>query len=286
MKKGLAILLAGVLLISLTSCASSREKYDAASPREKLVGNAADLKPKEADGTESVKAPEEKMIKTVNLTVQTRKYDEYVSATKARVSELNGYIERSVETRNGYGSDDSRRSSDYTIRIPSERLDEFLAGTEEKGKIISKSENQENAALEYVDVQSRIDAYKAEKEALMQTLKKAESLEDVLAVRERLSDVNYQLDAYVSKLRILQNKVTYASVNMDICEIGRAAENDPSIRERIKEGFLKSSDRLKDAVVEIVVGFFGGLPVIVPAVALAAAVFLIIRAIIRKRTKK
>lgn len=229
---------------------------------------------------------EEKIIKTVELSVQTKEYEAYVSALTASVSSLGGYVENSTNHMGSFYSPDSDRNSTYVVRIPAEKLDEFLAGAEEKGKIVRKTENQKNVTLDYVDLQSRIEAYKTERTTLTGLLEKAESLEDVLKIQERLSEVNYQIETYTSQMRVLENRVGYSTVTLDIQEVERVTEEKPSLGSRIKNTFLDNVDELVDWMSDFVVNFIGGLPIILPVAVVIVVAILILRKIIRKRRNK
>lgn len=229
---------------------------------------------------------EEKIIKTVDLSVQTKEYEAYISALTASVSSLGGYVENSTNHMGSYYSSNSNRSSTYVVRIPADKLDEFLAGAEEKGKITRKTEKQENVTLEYVDLQSRISAYQTERTTLTGLLEKAESLEDVLSIQERLSEVNYQIETYTAQMRVLENRIGYSTVNLDINEVERVTEEKPTIGSRIKNTFLDNLEDLGEWLSDFVVNFIGGLPIIVPVVAVAAVVIVILKKAIKKRRNK
>ncbi len=226
----------------------------------------------------------EKIIKTVDLQVETKEYDTYISSLTAGIVSLGGYVETSTaDFGNSYSSN---RYATYTVRIPSDKLDAFLVSAGENGVITSKTENQQNVTLEYVDLESRIEAYKTEKQTLTNLLEKAESLENVLAIQERLSEVNYQIESYTSQLKVLENRVSYSTVTLRINEVERVSEAEPTVWSRIKNRFADNLDNLidwfKDAVVEII----GGLPILIPVAVVAAIAILILKKIIKKEKLK
>lgn len=295
MKKLFALFLCIVLALSLAACGASKDsiamndaEYGAAELYSaQLDSGSGDLKYTASNSTadsaqsETVSETNEKIIKTVDLNVQTKEYDTYISALTASISANGGYVETSESDMGGYY--DSNRYSTYVARIPSNKLDAFLAAAGENGKIVSKTENQQNVTLEYVDLESRISAYKTEKETLTKLLEKAESLENVLSIQERLSEVNYQIESYTSQLRVLENRVSYSTVTLRISEVERVTEAEPTLWQRIKNNFLDNVDNLVDGLGNIAVGVLGGLPIILPVIAAAVIVILIIRKLIKKR---
>ena len=81
-----------------------------------------------------------KLIRTVNVSLQTQKYDELASSIRKRVSELGGYIENSNE----YSNYNDKRSCYLVARIPQDKLDEFLNTALTEGTVVSRSENVED----------------------------------------------------------------------------------------------------------------------------------------------
>ena len=300
MKKRLfAAVLCAVLVISLAACGA---KSDEAENGSIAIGESFDAVADNVGGdfkyssemsaagvevpVESQQTTDEKIIKTVDLSVQTKEYETYIAALTANAIKLGGYIENSTNYMGSYYSANSNRSSTFIVRIPADKLDEFLAGTEENGKITQKTEKQENVTLEYVDLESRINAYKTERTTLTGLLEKAESLEDVLSIQERLSEVNYQIETYTAKMRVLENRIGYSTVTLNVDEVERVTEAKPTIMSRIKNTFIDNLEDLGEWLGDLVVNFIGGLPIIIPVVAIIAVVILVIRRKIKKRKNK
>lgn len=303
MKKLFAILLCIVMAVSLAACGAKSndmaaqdmemEYYSSAdsaggifyNTSESLNGKVelqSDSVPNE--NGETPQTNNEKIIKTVEAYVQTKEYDKYISGLTANVAANGGYVEKSDANMGGYYN--SNRHCTYVLRIPADKLDTFMASAEENGKITSKTETQQNVTLEYVDVESRISAYKTEKETLTNLLEKAASLENVLAIQERLSEVNYQIENYTAQLRVLENRVSYSTVTLNIDEVERVSESEPTLWQRIKNEFLDNIDNLKEGLEDFAVAIIGGIPVIVPVVVIAIAAIIIIRKLIKKRKAK
>ncbi len=295
MKKICAVLICLVFVVSLAACGASKNAADAEvmsggqyAVEENFKENgifytadssaSADMAEKPASGeTKS----EEKIIKTIDLRIQTKEYDTYIAALNSNVTASGGYVETSESDMGGYY--DSNRHSTYTVRIPSDKLDEFLLSAGENGKIVNKSESQKNVTLDYVDLESRISAYKTERETLTALLEKAASLENVLSIQERLSEVNYEIESYTAQLRVLENRVSYSTVTMHISEVERVSDDKPTLWSRIKNRFAENLDDLFDGLGDMVVDIIGGLPIILPVAAIGVIVILIIRKIIKKR---
>lgn len=300
MKKILMIILCVTLVFSLAACGASNDMaveedmeyfsaadsaggifYNSSESLNSKVELQSDSVPDESGETPKTN---EKIIKTVEAYVQTKEYDKYIESLNASVTANGGYVENSDANMGGYGN--SNRHSVYTLRIPADKLDAFMLSAEENGKITSKTETQKNVTLEYVDIESRISAYKTERETLTGLLEKAASLENVLSIQERLSEVNYQIENYTAQLRVLENRVSYSTVTLHISEVERVTETERTLWQRIKNEFLNNIDNLKDGLEDFAVAIIGGIPVIIPVVVIAIVAIIIIKKLIKKRRAK
>lgn len=96
-----------------------------------------------------------KLIRTVNMSVETKEYDTVMDTIERRSSELGGYIEN-MESYNGsfYSSNRSSRNSSITVRIPAGQLNVFLGEVSEISNVVRRTENVQDVTLEYVDLES------------------------------------------------------------------------------------------------------------------------------------
>lgn len=295
MKKLSVIILCLVLALSLCACGAKMSDgeamnfYAAEDMAVQEMGSVtmqslADSAAGATDGKESSAQQNEKIIKTVELYAETKEYTAYISAIKSEVSALGGYVETS-STDLGGGSK-YNRSAELVVRIPADKLDQFLTKAGEGGNITSITENQQNVTLEYVDMESRISAFKTERETLTKLLEEAASLENVLAIQERLSEVNYEIENYTAQLRVLENRVSYSTVTMRIREVERVTEEEPSLWTQIKNRFSDNLDDMADMLRNLVIDIVGGIPVILPVAAIAVVAIIIVRKLLKKRKVK
>ena len=228
-----------------------------------------------------------KLIKTVNMDVETREYDKLLSAVENKVAELGGYIE-SLDAYNGstYYSYRSTRNANLTIRIPKDRLEEFQNTVSELGNVTSRSENVQDVTLTYVDLQSHRDALQTEQERLLQLLEQAESIEDIITIEQRLSDVRYQLESMESQLRSYDNQVDYSTVYLYIDEVEvYTPVEEETTWERISAGFMDSLKSIGEGIKEAAIWFVIHIPYLVIWAIVIVIIVLILKKI-KKRTKR
>lgn len=173
-----------------------------------------------------------KLIKTVYLTAETETFDALMDSLSQKITALGGY----VESRNLNSSRSQR--CEMVIRIPADALDGFVEHVNTNANVTSSSESAKDVTLDYVDTEAKITALEVEQTRLLELLATAESLEDILTIEARLSEVTYELERYASRLRELSNLVDYATVYLTVYEVEVLTPmEEPSVWQRISTGF-------------------------------------------------
>lgn len=235
--------------------------------------------------TPQVEDTSRKLIKNVNLSVETETFEELLATITEKTESFSGYIEESY-TYNGsnyYGR--GTRNASMTIRIPAQQLDAFLSSVSEVSNVISRNDSVSDVTLQYVDMESHKKALTAEQDRLLELLEQAESVEDIITIESRLSDVRYQIESMESQLRTLQNQVSYSTVYLDIQEVEKLTPVEEQTRgEMIREGFVDSLYGVGNGLLDFGTAVIIDLPYLVVWAAVILLVILIIR-LFRKRRK-
>lgn len=229
-------------------------------------------------------AAEQKLIKTVNLSAETEDLTGLLDDLSQQVKNLGGYIEsRTVYNGSAYSGSRSR-SADLTIRIPAENLDGFVSQVQGMSNIISSNEEVDDVTLTYVAVESRVEALEAEQARLLELMDMAQTMSELLEVEARLTEVVGELESVTSQLRVLQNRVNYATVELSVREVQTlTVVEEESVWQRMARGFLENLENLGDGIVEFAIFLVASLPYLVPLGAIAAVVILLLR---RRRKRK
>ena len=304
-KRVLAFLLAGMMLLAAgcgsksmmtTESAVSKSsaamdtayagsQYDASMTEDAYEETAMDSGSgvTSENGLESTVENGRKLIRTIYLSLQTTEFDSVLSDLSAKTTELGGYIENSSISGNSYYYKSTRYAS-YTIRIPSDQLDQFVDIVGELGNVTQKNESVEDVTLQNVDVESRKKALETEQERL---LAQAENMEDLLAIESKLSDVRYELENYGSQLRMLDNQIDYSTVNVDVDEVERVTDTgEKSFFGEIKDRFGDSLYTVGRDMRGFVIVVLGSLPILIVWAVIIVIAVLIVKKIRKGRKKK
>ena len=226
-----------------------------------------------------------KLIRNVSLGYQTDQFERFTAMLQEETAKLGGYIESSDMSKDAYSS---IRHAYFELRIPKEKLDSFLAGLDGEANLLHRSEYTQDVTLEYHDVESRKKALETEYDTLLRLLEQADSMDAILALNQRLSEIRYQLDSYESNLRMYDNQVQYSRVSVSVEEakiLTPAAES--SAWDKIRQGFKQNLEDVGETLAGLGIFLLSSIPtLIVLGLFIAAAVFIIRRIVRRIRRKK
>ena len=271
------------------SIAYDSASYNAQDPMEEAGGGAYDAGASvtSENGIEAVAAAGRKLIRTVRLEMQTKEFDAVLEGLGRNVQEMGGYVESSSIRGGGYDYSGGMRGAAYTLRIPSNRLDEFVEVVNGLGNVTYKNESVEDVTLQYVDVESHKKVLETEQARLLELMEQAESLEDLLAIEGRLSEVRYELETYGSQMRLLDNQIDYSMVYVDIMEAERLTQTgERSFLEEIADRFRDSLYSVRSGLRELVIVVLGSLPILAVWAVVIAVCAAVIRKLFYRREKK
>ncbi len=300
------LFLSGVVAFSLlTGCGSSnksasREDYAAGSAYEADYGvyeeaeSAVAYEDSNSSGSDSVGQVQNnenrKLITTVNISAETDDMDKSLGAIESKVKALGGYVEKSDIYNGSYSSHVSRNAS-LTVRIPKERLDEFIEVIEGGNNITNKSVNVDDVTLSYVDTESRKNSLRTEEKRLLDIMEKAETVEDIIIIEDKLANVRYELESIESQLRSYDNKIDYSTVYIDLSEVKVFTPvEEESALTRMGNGFKESMQDVLDGIAEFFIWVVVHIPQLIFLLIIAALIFVICRIVLaaskKSRAKK
>ena len=303
MKKTLSLLLAALLVFALCACGSANTAASAPSAAYDMATTEAPYPEVEeaaeyggfaaAAGTQletgSGAAPEgspEKLIYSASATVETTEFDQTVEKLTALVAEYGGFVESSSINGSNYYSQSrgysSERYASYVIRIPSDRFSTLMSSLSTLGNVPYSHTYTENITAQYYDTDARLTAYKTQETRLLEMMEIAETVEDLISIEEKLTELRYKIESLQSTLNNWDRQVSYSSLNLDVQEV---IEYTPESRMSygqelalaLTNGLKRTGEFFKDLLLTLV----GALPALV----ILAVVLAILIPVWKKRRK-
>lgn len=298
MKRKVEAFLIAVMLVMMTAgCGNSSkmavEERATVSSGAELDGEyswdtdeTADTGVTSENGLEAQVENGRKLIRTVSLSLETKEFDSVLTNLSTKTTELGGYIETSSVNGNSY-SHHSTRYASYVIRIPANKLNEFVEVVSELGNVTQKNESVEDVTLRYIDVESHKKALETEQERLLELLSKAENMEEILTIESKLSDIRYEIENYESQLKTMDNQIDYSTVSVYVDEVERVTDTgEKGFFEEIKERFGNSLYVVARGIRGLVIGILGSLPILIVCGGVIAVVVIVVRKILKKRNMR
>ena len=287
-----------------TNSASYKEEAGAAgdyayeSYAAEEAAQAADGEEYTADGgsggsTESALRAQDgqKIVYTGNLSIQTLEYEKSAASIRKKIKDAGGFSEAESERDNDYywyshssGSGNTRYLS-ITARIPSEKFEDFINSLSGDGKVMSRSVNAENISQVYANKETYKKSLEKEQERLLEMMDKAETIEDMITVESRLSEVERQLNVYKTDLAQMDKDVEFSTVYIELKEVKRYTEevSSTTFGEELKYAFEDAISSFKNFCEGIILFVVRNFPYLI---ILAVIIVMIVRAVGRSRAKK
>ena len=225
------------------------------------------------------------LIRTVSITAETTKYVEVASNLESQVKSFGGYIEYSAMS--GTGNNRDLRTGTYTVRVPADKLDALIASVSSSCTVTSSNEGTTDVTLEYVDTKARVESLRVEYSQLLELLDKAEDLDTIIILQNRLTDVRYQIESSESRIKVLENQVQYATLTLTLREVLEEKEVEEAhvvtYGERVMNQFKDMWENTVEFFQDLLLGIIAIIPGLVFMAIIAVVVLIIIFSIRKKR---
>lgn len=176
------------------------------------------------------------------------------------------------------------RVSSAVVRVPSERLDDFLTELDQLGQTVVRSESAEDVTGKYVDTQSRMDTLKAQKEKLDEMLNGCEDVNELIAIDDKLTDVIASIESLEGDLRRQKSQINYSRVTLTLTELVQTtSETSDSLSERMQTGFNESVQWLGEFGQDALVVLASAMPKLVVWIPAVILVGILLRTIFKRR---
>lgn len=209
---------------------------------------------------------------------------EVADAARARVE-----LQRLADVSRGYiaesnisGSDDHGWTARVVLRIPQNNFSSVYNEIRELGTLREERQWSNDVTAEFVDLEARLKVLQMHEQTLMDLQSKAQKFEDWERLQSRLIDVRIQIEQIQGRMRVLNNMVDFATLNISLYQPPKGKEitprEEPSLGQRMIRAFQESARAVWAFAETLLVFLAAALPVFGFMVLLAIAVYLLVRA--------
>ena len=152
------------------------------------------------------------LIITANISF--RSSDPWATADQARAiaAGLGGDLLALSQTGSG-----DQKNANLTIRVPSDRFDQALSQLKKlDGEVLTSGVNAQDVTDQFVDVQARLDAQKAQEQQYLTILAKASTVDEILKVQSALASTRMQIEQLQAQVNSMKSRIDYSTITMSI----------------------------------------------------------------------
>lgn len=266
-KKVLLILLS---LFALTSCGSSSIKneeenhaYDYAEearPTEEYKGESelAGDEAQQEEGQSEIEDPDDYIERFVYIDLETKSYDQDFDTIKKSAKSLGGLIENESTFLSSQDKLDNLKVTDFTIKIPRDKVEKFDQVLADIGKTMSIDKNSNNLKTAFRDVDKDLEIKEKQLKKFNELLDKTNNIDDTLVINSKIIETQGEIDAIKKAKADLKNRVSYDTYNISLREVFSYDQrsNNPDLGSRIKDAMGESLNIVKEFFSQLIVGFF------------------------------
>ena len=160
---------------------------------------------------------------TYDSLVETTEYDSFVGEIAKAVSEAGGYVEDAETLKREYQDSAYSKSYEvrrgiYTIRIPQESV-ESLEEVLNTADVQSSHNYCEDITTSYLDTETKLEYLGKEHDKLQALALEATDIQDILAINDRVTAIEQELEFYNKLMEQLKKDVKYATYYLTIDEV-------------------------------------------------------------------
>jgi len=230
-------------------------------------------------------AVERKIIRNAEMIFEVSAPDELQRKISSIAESKGGYVVSSDSSQQG-GNESTApyKLVKIVLRIPSNQFDATLneikssgAGTPRQEKVTGRDVTEE-----FIDLEARIKALKATEAQMMEIMKRANTVDDLLNVQQQVGQLRAQIESLEGRLRFLQNQTSFSTITITLQQPGTFIASPTGFFYRLKRAVGDGLEAASEIVLFIVRAAIALLPL---GLLVFAFIYVFVK-IIKRRNKK
>jgi len=179
-------------------------------------------------------------------------------------------LTESVRDRGGFVSDARARLHDtdeatyrtgvVVLRVPRENFTALMARVEAGGTVLDSETSSQDVTDQLVDIRARLESLRTQRDRLRDLYAQANDTEAVLAVEERLSEVQTEIERLEARQASLERQVAFSTITVELREERPEPEVERWYDVGVVGAFLASVDGVGTTFRALSVGLAYSLP--------------------------
>jgi Domain of unknown function (DUF4349) len=207
-----------VICVSVLGCGGDSDSA--------LPGDFREAAPDAATATSNLAAVQEKLVIDSRLELEVQGLREAFESVARSVRDEGGFVADSrIEDQV------ARATAFLRLRLPASRHEDFLGSLRgvSNSKVLNEETTAQEATTEFTDLQSRLVNLERTEAQYRELLARSGTVDEVLKVTQRLDEVRSELEQVKGRLRLLEDRIDFAtvSVTLSLPPLARAGVPSP-----------------------------------------------------------
>ena len=157
------------------------------------------------------------------ISLQVDAIDSLARQVEALAAQRGGWVESAdILGEGGY------RSAAIHIRVPAERFNNAMEALRALGVVTDEGISSADVTDRLIDNEARMTAWRAQEERLIALLENAATVEDIVDIEKRISEVRADIEQVAATQRDLQNRVAASLIRVNLHLPPRFASDPPT----------------------------------------------------------
>ena len=192
-------------------------------------------------GGQTAAEVDQKIIKNGSLRLTVDRVTDALGRVTAIATARGGFVQQSSSSERG----DGKHEGSISLRVPAKEFDATMADVKAIATVVNfESASGQDVTEQYTDLQAQLRNARAQEEEYLRIMKKADTVEDILKVQERLGYVRGQIESLEGRVKYLENVTSFSTITASLSE-------EPEITVPTKE--FRPGAILKEAVQTLIV---------------------------------
>ncbi|MDJ0269776.1 MAG: DUF4349 domain-containing protein [Aigarchaeota archaeon] len=150
---------------------------------------------------------------TANIKLEVNNVGDVMDEIANVAKELGGYVAGTSSTIiNG------KQVASITIRVPRNSFYQAIADIETLGRVVEKNTQSDDVTEEYIDLRARRDNLLRQEERLLETMRLAASVDDLLSMERELERVRGEIERLTGRINYLENTVSFSTIRVELLQ--------------------------------------------------------------------
>lgn len=157
------------------------------------------------------------------ISLEVGEIDGMVRQVEAIAGQRGGWVESAdIVGEAGY------RTANINVRVPAGRFDDAMQTLRGLGRVTDEGVSSTDVTDRLIDNEARMEAWKVQEERLIVLLENAATVEDVIDIERRISEVRADIESVAATQRNLENRVAASLIRVNLHLPGRFASDPPN----------------------------------------------------------